>query len=764
MFNKRLLYALGFILTVLAFGASLWFLRGNENKTGRGFVISRNADFRGHGNFKDIVIIGTETKGVYVSYNGGVNYNKLNHPALTTPSGKNVSVKKVLPLGEGEFILVTKKHGLLYTKNAGADFVPLNNGLPKKPLVIDGALSDKYYRDITAITCDTQNKNNLFLTTKYAIYKSSNRGETWVRYSRPPGFYNNLLAIAFTSKHGFHLYLGTAYNGVFVQDEQGGKWHRIYSGLKRTGRIAEEIGSIALDPDAPHIAYVGHNFGNGILRLSEGGIKYIKDASGKIVSYSSKMRKWKLIKNPFVKKQGSVELLNDIKNIQFHKRKGNKIFAFLTSAGTVYSKDGGSSYNKIKINRFLKDFPAANDVNTLTIYSKGKVYYSFNDIHLLTSRFKYAVKSKYYNRAKGRRGYYIQTHVAFQKKRLNRLISELKKNNYNMVTIDLKDDFGMVNYHSSLDIVKKVGSDKGTKINLKRFLKTMHDNGIYVVARLVVFKDPKLFEFLNGKYAIYDQRAGKPWIGLAYSKKHGVNYKMKERWTDPFCEFVWKYNVAIAKELEENGVDEVQFDYIRFPTDGSNMKDAKYRHKRTGQQMKDAIESFLHLARRTLKVPISVDIYGANGWYHMGDRIGQDVEMLSEYVDAICPMFYPSHFSPGFLNFPPYEERPYRIYYYGTLRSLAMSYYKVEIRGWLQAFRLRHDAYDRKYYNANYVAYEILGVKHAKRNAGFTFWHSGSKYEIVLSAVKKAEALVAGIMRGERNLSFRPRKKRRNIN
>jgi hypothetical protein len=309
-----------------------------------------------------------------------------------------------------------------------------------------------------------------------------------------------------------------------------------------------------------------------------------------------------------------------------------------------------------------------------------------------------------------------------------------------MVTIDLKDDFGMVNYHSSLEIVKKAGSDKGTKINLKQFLKTMHENGIYVVARLVVFKDPVIFKFLNGKYAIYDSKNKKGWIGLAYSKKHKIHYNMKERWTDPFSEFVWKYNVAIAKELEENGVDEVQFDYIRFPTDGSNMNDAVFRYKRENQQMKDAIESFLYLA---------------NGWYHMGDRIGQDVEMLSEYVDVICPMFYPSHFPPGFLNFPPYEERPYRIYYYGTLRSLAMASHRVEIRSWLQAFRLKHDAYDRKFYGTDYVAYQIIGVKHADSGAGFTFWHSGSKYNIVNRANKKASNLVAGIMRVNSNLSYR---------
>jgi hypothetical protein len=130
-----------------------------------------------------------------------------------------------------------------------------------------------------------------------------------------------------------------------------------------------------------------------------------------------------------------------------------------------------------------------------------------------------------------------------------------------------------------------------------------------------------------------------------------------EYWVDPFSEEVWEYNVAIARELVSRGFDEIQFDYIRFPTDGENLGNARYRWQEAGMDKESALMSFLSYARSHIQAPISIDIYGANGWYRTGARTGQDVELLARYVDVICPMFYPSHFEQGFLAYDPAEER-----------------------------------------------------------------------------------------------------------
>ncbi len=744
MATKRFLYFLAVIIIFGGLALALNYIDNNMiNNNAEKFNPENEKKFASKINTDNAVLIGTHSNGLFISYDNGKNFKKILSPAFLNSRGKHVPITKILPLNKDEYIFVTLGNGLVYTKDGGRTFTPLNNGLPLKKIVVNGKLAENIYRDITAITHDTVNKNNLVVTTKYGIYFSYNRGKNWEFYSKPPRFNNNLTAAAFSTKYGFHLYLGTAYNGLFAKESKNGKWIRLNRGLKMTGSIVEEIGSLAIDPKDHISVYCGHNFGNRLYKLDKSKIKWQRDETGSKISYSLRSSRWKNVKLPFPEKRGTVEVLNDIQDVQIRYDDKIRKLILVSNHGIVHINSLTKKWQQLNVNVFLSNLSSVQDVNTFTVFSGGKLSYSFNNVHLLKSRWKFSKKSRYYEKAKAKRGFYIQTHVAFQKERLNRLIKYLKKCNYNMVTIDLKDDFGMVNYHSSLDIVKKVGSDKGTKINLKRFVKKMHEHGIYVVARMVIFKDPVLFKYKDGKYSVYNSKKEKPWRAEFYRGKKVL--RNKERWTDPFAPFVWKYNVAIAKEMESMGVDEIQFDYIRFPTDGDNMEDIKFRHKKNGQQQKDAIESFLYLARTRLKSPISVDIYGANGWYHMGDRIGQDIEMLAQYTDVICPMFYPSHFENSFLNFKPYKERPYRIYYYGTRRSLIMARYHVDIRSWLQAFKIKSNPYDKKYYGTKYVAYSILGVRHADKSAGYTYWHSGSKYHIVPKAHKKLDKLVAGI-------------------
>ena len=144
-----------------------------------------------------------------------------------------------------------------------------------------------------------------------------------------------------------------------------------------------------------------------------------------------------------------------------------------------------------------------------------------------------------------------------------------------------------------------------------------------------------------------------------------------------------------------------------------------------------ALESFLRFARSALDAPISVDIYGSNGWYRTGARTGQDVEMLARYVDVICPMLYPSHFEQNFLAQEPAELRPYRIYSLGTLRNRAIARGRALIRPYVQAFYL-DVSYDRLHYDLRYVREEVRGVREGA-NQGMTFWNNSGRYDDVPS-------------------------------
>jgi len=156
------------------------------------------------------------------------------------------------------------------------------------------------------------------------------------------------------------------------------------------------------------------------------------------------------------------------------------------------------------------------------------------------------------------------------------------------------------------------------------------------------------------------------------------------------------------------------------------MYNASYRWQSQGMDKEGALRSFLSYARENIDAPIGIDIYGANGWYRSGTRTGQDVETLAQYVDVICPMFYPSHFEHKFMNYYPNEERPYRIYYYGTYRNTVIARDRVVVRPWVQAFFL-NVPYDRQFYDKEYVLKEVFGVRDSV-DRGYMFWNNVANY------------------------------------
>lgn len=336
-----------------------------------------------------------------------------------------------------------------------------------------------------------------------------------------------------------------------------------------------------------------------------------------------------------------------------------------------------------------------------------------------------------------RKGNYLQVHQVTSPQGLSGHLQTLKNNNLNMLVIDMKDDYGYLRYDAKDPLVLSLGN-MGKGIVLEDFVKTAKENGIYLVARIVVFKDRELSRKLGGKYAVWDMTEKKAWQGYDLvtqkletaageePKTETVKKYIEEFWVDPYSEEVWAYNTAIAKELVSRGFDEIQFDYIRFPTDGRNLSDAAFRWQDAGMDKESALMSFLSYARSEIKAPISIDIYGANGWYRTGARTGQDVELLARYVDAICPMFYPSHFEQGFLAHAPAEERPYRIYFFGSYRNSIIARNHVIVRPWAQAFYL-NVSFDRTHYNADYVQRQVFGARDSV-NQGYTYWNNSGRY------------------------------------
>jgi hypothetical protein len=355
--------------------------------------------------------------------------------------------------------------------------------------------------------------------------------------------------------------------------------------------------------------------------------------------------------------------------------------------------------------------------------------------------------------ASGKEGLYLPVNHAADPRLLNRYLTILEDRKLDMVVVDMKDDNGRLRFTPQNPAIAEKGR-VFRPVDIDQFLKTMKERGIYTAARIVVFKDPELAGKENGKYAVWNSRTNRSWVGYYDSRRRKtppgeepaqdsnletqvfpaddpayeiVRTFYDERWVDPYSEEVWEYTALIAEELHNRGFDEIQFDYIRFPTDGDNLSDARYRWRDPGMDMESAMISFLRHVRSRIDAPISVDIYGANGWYRTGARTGQELELMASYVDVISPMYYPSHFEQNFLAQSPPEQRPYRIYFQGTRRTALIGRGQIVVRPYVQAFFL-NVSYDRKYYNTDYVRLEVEGVRDAG-NGGLTYWNNSGRYD-----------------------------------
>lgn len=374
-------------------------------------------------------------------------------------------------------------------------------------------------------------------------------------------------------------------------------------------------------------------------------------------------------------------------------------------------------------------------VNTAWIPKSKSGFSSGIVVNELWALYPGTINTPYAEVANGQKSIYASAYQCRLQSGIDKFKKLLKDRNMNSIVIDMKDDIGLLRYDTKNPYIKEKASVTQYKIDLDHFVKEFKKDNTYLIARIVVFKDKSLSQVDGGKYAVVDSNTGKVWRGIrGYEKvtnadgttKTVTNY-YDEYWVDPYCHEVWEYNVAIAQELIERGFDEIQFDYIRFPTDGKNLSNAKYRWKDEGMDKESALISFLSYARKNIDAPIGIDIYGANGWYRSGTRTGQDAEMLAEYVDVIGPMFYPSHFEQSFLNHEPYADRTYRIYYYGSFRNTVLCRNRAIIRPWVQSFYL-NVSYDRTYYNSSYIEKQFFGARDSI-DRGYMCWNNSGNYD-----------------------------------
>jgi hypothetical protein len=326
--------------------------------------------------------------------------------------------------------------------------------------------------------------------------------------------------------------------------------------------------------------------------------------------------------------------------------------------------------------------------------------------------------------ATGKTGIYVSAANA-STDRLPGYFDLIRRNGFNSIVVDFKDDFGRITYDTELETPRRVGSVEAI-VDVPSLVRAAREKDIYVIARIVLFKDPVLYRFEGGRLALWDVVQDRPWgvYRTITDEQTGDSRVVQvEHWVDPYSREVRDYNLDIAEEAVALGVDEIQFDYVRFPSDGDTSTLAS-RFAPDGADSVQALENFLSEARARLSVPIGIDVFGFNAWSRMS-YLGQDIDRLARYVDVISPMFYPSHFARSFLPRLTYLDRSREIYDSGSSRAREIS--GALIRPYVQAFLIGPELeYEQPEY-FRYLDLQLEGLRSAGAD-GFTLWNASGRY------------------------------------
>ena len=289
-----------------------------------------------------------------------------------------------------------------------------------------------------------------------------------------------------------------------------------------------------------------------------------------------------------------------------------------------------------------------------------------------------------------------------------RIFNLLDETELNAIVIDIKDYTGELSYPERIP-------------DISDLLKEFHRRGVYVIGRVSVFQDQSMV-IKRPDLAVRRRDNGGVW-----RDKKGI------AWLDPGAREVWEYVIDIARDAYELGFDEINFDYIRFPSDGdmSNVKYAFYNSASTTRSMQ--MKQFYAYLDRNLRqagdetsdnIPISADLFGMTTINRDDLGIGQVLENALAHFDFVAPMVYPSHYPPNFNGWPNPNKVPYDIVNFSmqkavaradaldALSSTTASTTSRKLRPWLQDFQ----------YGGTYGEAEVRAQKQAVYDSGLISW------------------------------------------
>ena len=324
------------------------------------------------------------------------------------------------------------------------------------------------------------------------------------------------------------------------------------------------------------------------------------------------------------------------------------------------------------------------------------------------------------------KGIYV-TGPAAGSERMEQLIDLVSSTELNTMVIDVKNDEGNLTY--KMEVPASANLEAGIRYvkDMPALIERLHQQGIYVIARIVCFKDPVL-------------AAARPELALRLPDGKAVMDANGLAWVNPYKEEVWDYLCTLAECASRDGFDEIQFDYVRFPI-GNDANAADYGVDMSTYPREAGLTDFFDYASKRLhekQIIFGADLFGTIiGSDVDRDRTGQNYLSIAEHTDAICPMIYPSHYANGTFGMNVPDQYPYET----IANALQLSKEELGetdspkgvVRPWLQCFNAiwvdGHITYGSK---------EVHDQIQAVYDAGYEewfLWHASNHYEQVKSAL-----------------------------
>lgn len=329
------------------------------------------------------------------------------------------------------------------------------------------------------------------------------------------------------------------------------------------------------------------------------------------------------------------------------------------------------------------------------------------------------------------KGIYVTGPMAGNSK-MRDLISLVENTELNTMVIDIKNDEGNITYNMDLASVQDSNACQNYVKDMKGLLNELHEKNIYVIGRIVCFKDPVLAANRT------DLKLCKP-DGKAVTDGNGLE------WVNPYKEDVWDYLCSIAEQAVLDGFDEIQFDYVRFPI-GKDANAADYGVDTESYTRQQGLDDFFAYASKRLHekdILFGADLFGTVIGSDVDRRAtGQDYVNIASVCDNICPMVYPSHYANGTFGITVPDADPYGTIYGAMSKSMTVLTEggvaeSATVRPWLQCFTASwvtgHISYD-----AEQIAKQIDAVYDAGYEE-FILWNAQNRYGQVEDGLKKVK-------------------------